>query len=157
MIDTSADAAGPRSSLRTELRDRSLDRDALTGIGLRERALERRVELLALGVTHPVIVRRIDARQEGMGDFQPDRLVESKELLEELRWNGHISSLPERMVEVDAGTLPHSHDAVHFQPFPRFVDGESTFGERMALQHRVIVGHLHNRTLEVSPVVRYPP
>jgi len=69
VIDTSADAAGPRGSPSTNLRDRLLDRDPLAGIGLCDRALDRGVEPLALGVAHPVIIRRIDARQEGMGDL----------------------------------------------------------------------------------------
>ncbi|MFN0253757.1 MAG: hypothetical protein ACKV2T_43220 [Kofleriaceae bacterium] len=47
------------------------------------------MQLLALGITHPVIVRRVDARQKGVGDLSSDRFVESKELLQELRRNGH--------------------------------------------------------------------
>ena len=61
------------------------------------------MELLALSIAHPVIVRRTDARQQGVGDLSPDRLVESEELLQELRRDGHNSSLPEPPLEVDCG------------------------------------------------------
>lgn len=73
VIDTSANAASPSCSLRTNLRDRLLDRNPLA----------------RFGIAHPVIVRRVDARQKGVGDLSSDRFVESKELLQELRRNGH--------------------------------------------------------------------
>ena len=43
------------------------------------------------------------------------------------------------------------------RPFRRFLDGDSYRAEQAASQPRVIARRRHNRTLEVSPVVRPPP
>ena len=74
-----------------------------------ERAVDRGVQLLAIGVVHPVVIA-FDAGEQRMSDLQPHGLIEREELLEELLRDGHAPSLPERAAEVDGGLSSWSRD-----------------------------------------------
>ncbi|MEO6777656.1 MAG: hypothetical protein ABI467_32315 [Kofleriaceae bacterium] len=108
MVTSACRACG---ALCTERGHDLVEGHGLTGIGLCERTVDRCVQLLAIGVGHPiVIVIAFDAGQQRMSDLQPHGLIEREELLEELLRDGHVPSLPERTAEVDVGFPSWSRD-----------------------------------------------
>lgn len=97
MVTSACRACG---SLCTERGHDLVEGHGLTGIGLCERTVDRCVQLLAIGVAHPIVIA-FDACQQRVSDLQPHGLIEREELLEELLRHGHAPSLPERGATVD--------------------------------------------------------
>jgi hypothetical protein len=88
-----------RSSPCTNLGDCLLDRDTLAGIGLCERAVDRRVQMLAVRSFNPSSSASTLAC-EGVSDLHSHGLVEREELFEELLRNDHAQT-PEPQAKVE--------------------------------------------------------